>query len=379
MRVVEHSVVLLILTWNATFSNAFPMIQHRYRSSAGDYAHLSSTLSSLATAASRGKKKNFVLTRLNQASTAMDSDASFPEEDKKEQGNQSTTSTSSNTIAPAAAGKKQGPLELPWGQRQKWALRDNVHKYTVDIPQLADGVVSNKGVVSGLSSDTYVMWRALTRDVMELAGYDVEFIRSKYVETMRGEEHESPPSPSSSSSLQGQPKEDNNNVHENDSIVVPGVLPLLDQFEFQSNGGISGKIQGLRGIADGTTIQTSPLAHIQLTIPRGYVLTEDGSSAYELGIPKTSVEEQVLGYSLDLAKLKMGSTSKSVYDDVVPNLMRGWENGMNRNDGRAAVNVSDPETTDMLVNLGATTAILLGGATAVNLLSHHLTVNVFWV
>ena len=32
-----------------------------------------------------------------------------------------------------------------------------------------------------------------------------------------------------------------------------------------------------------------------------------------------------------------------------------------------------------LVNLGATTAILLGGATAFNMLSHHLTVNVFWV
>jgi hypothetical protein len=44
-----------------------------------------------------------------------------------------------------------------------------------------------------------------------------------------------------------------------------------------------------------------------------------------------------------------------------------------------AGSVSDKETRDMLTTLGATTAILLGGATAVNMLSHHLTVNVFWV
>ena len=41
--------------------------------------------------------------------------------------------------------------------------------------------------------------------------------------------------------------------------------------------------------------------------------------------------------------------------------------------------VGDQETTNMLVNLGASTAILLGGATAFNMLQHHLTVNVFWV
>ena len=41
--------------------------------------------------------------------------------------------------------------------------------------------------------------------------------------------------------------------------------------------------------------------------------------------------------------------------------------------------MTDPETSQMIVNLGTTTAIALGAATAMNMLSHHLTVNVFWV
>ena len=51
--------------------------------------------------------------------------------------------------------------------------------------------------------------------------------------------------------------------------------------------------------------------------------------------------------------------------------------------GRMASNIveelGDPQTSRMITNLGASTAILLGTATAVNILSHHLTVNVFWV
>ena len=52
--------------------------------------------------------------------------------------------------------------------------------------------------------------------------------------------------------------------------------------------------------------------------------------------------------------------------------------------GRVAESVvkglgGDPETSQMIVNLGATTAVVLGAATAMNMLSHHLTVNVFWV
>ena len=167
------------------------------------------------------------------------------------------------------------------------------------------------------------------------------------------------------------------------TATAPGLLPLLDQFEFQSNGGVSGQIQGLKGIADGTTVQTSPLVHVQLTVPRGYVLTEDGSSAYELGVPVSEDEDF---YSLDnIAKMNM-NMGKNIQDmdagDMAGVVKAGVE-GTGKLAGNIAsaaiTSAGDEETTRMLVNLGATTGILLGGAMAVNLLSHHLTVNMFWV
>jgi len=260
--------------------------------------------------------------------------------------NKSTKSNSNGKIRPSQQ------LELPWGQRQKWALKDNISKYVVDIPQLNQGNVAG-GSASLLESptSTYVMWRAMTRDIMELAGYNVEFLQSKYLETM------------------------NENDNDPKYITIPGALPLIDKFEFQSNGGVSGRIEGLAGIADGTTIQTSPLVHVQLTIPRGYVLTEDGSAAYELGIP---LSEEKFSFDLtNMLKVNSGNTNNvnALWQDTV-------RSGVQET-GKVAMNVagsvSDRDTRDMLVNVGAATAILLGGATAVNLLSHHLTVNVFWV
>ena len=139
----------------------------------------------------------------------------------------------------------------------------------------------------------------------------------------------------------------------------------------------------MRGIADGTTVQTSPLIHVQLTIPRGYVLTEDGSAAYELGFPLS--EER---YSLDIAKMNvnvnninMPRSMSSISidgDELKKTLKSGAEET-----GKVALSIADTikdlEMKGMLVNLGASTAILLGGATALNMLAHHLTVNVFWV
>ena len=56
------------------------------------------------------------------------------------------------------------PLELPWGERQQWSLRDNVHRYLVETPQLA---YENE---KGQPESTYALWMALTRDIIELAG-----------------------------------------------------------------------------------------------------------------------------------------------------------------------------------------------------------------
>lgn len=253
-------------------------------------------------------------------------------------------SASLDTDSSVEGKEKQDNLDLPWGDRQKWALKDNISKYTVEIPQLE----------KAMGTKSFVMWRALCREHIELTGYDVEFLQSKYISSMQDD---------SDDKNQDKKKKEK-------KITIPGSLPLLDNFEFQSNGGVSGKIQGLKGIADGTTVQTSPLVHVQLTIPRGYVLTEDGSSAYELGQPLS--EES---YSLDIANMNV----KNIDADGVKKTLKAGVDETGKVASNIVEAVGDQETTNMLVNLGASTAILLGGATAFNMLQHHLTVNVFWV
>lgn len=118
----------------------------------------------------------------------------------------------------------------------------------------------------------------------------------------------------------------------------------------------------MKGFADGTSVQTSELVQVQLTIPRGYVLTKDGSSAYELGLPLS--EE---GYSLDIARMRINMNEDEIKKGLVSSIEKTGQV------------IGDQETTTLLLNLGSATAILLASATAINMLSHHMTVNVFWV
>jgi len=126
-------------------------------------------------------------------------------------------------------------------------------------------------------------------------------------------------------------------------------------------------------------VETSPLAQVDVTVPRGYVVTEDGSTAYELGVPggvgvgggsDFGIVDAIAGGSVgvgDVAKSMrdgMDGTTRTVVQAVAG---VGSAGGGGGGDG------------SMLANLGTTTAIVLGGAMAFNLLSHHLTVNVFWV
>jgi len=205
-----------------------------------------------------------------------------------------------------------------WGDTQEWALQDNISKYTVNIPKLA----------TSSNSITYAMWRSMTRDTIELSGYDINFIRKMHQKQL---------------------------TKMNCTDSSPGVLPQLDEFEFRPNGGVSGRIQGLRGISDGTVIETSSLSQVDLTVPRGYVVTKDGSTAYELGVP-LSKESQ---YATD------------VDADMVSGIANNVKNSIS--------SVTDARDVELVANLGKTTAILLGAGVALNLLSHHLTVNVFWV
>lgn len=258
-------------------------------------------------------------------------------------------------------------LDLPWGDFQSWALRDNLPKYTVDIPTFREG--TNGGGSLGV---TYALWRSLVRDVTELSGYDATFVKQQQARVLKDEYNMKM---KESEELVGN---DNTTISVNRQITldqVPGILPLLDNFEFHPNGGVSGTVEGLRGIADGTVVVTRSLTQVEKTVPKGFVLTEDGSAAYELGAARTEGLSVGGTYSLD---------GRTTFDaSQVKNAVGGSVKFVGEVAEEAATTVvkaaGDEETNRMLVNLGTSTGILLAGATAFNMLSHHLTVNVFWV
>jgi len=203
----------------------------------------------------------------------------------------------------------------------------------------------------------------MIRDTVELSGYDVAFIRKMI--------HQRQSSSSDANNTKKISKE---------SSSSPGVLPLLDEFEFRPNGGVAGRIRGLRGISDGTIVETSPLAQVDVTVPRGYVVTEDGSTAYELGVPGGVGVGG--GSDFGIVDAIAGGSSVGVVD--VAKSVRDGMDGTTRTvvqavSGVGSGGVGGGDDGAMLANLGKTTAIMLGGAMAFNLLSHHLTVNVFWV
>ncbi|KAK1744942.1 hypothetical protein QTG54_004233 [Skeletonema marinoi] len=92
--------------------------------------------------------------------------------------------------------------------------------------------------------------------------------------------------------------DDSSNKTSDSTAECPGVLPMVDDFEFASNGGVVGSAYGIPGIADGTRINTPPLVSVEQTIPLGYVTTEEDdlgvAFSYELGVCASSSV-----YSLD--------------------------------------------------------------------------------
>ena len=128
----------------------------------------------------------------------------------------------------------------------------------------------------------------------------------------------------------------------------------------KSDGGVSGLSYGLPGIADGVSVRTTAVTDIEKTVIMGYVRTADGSAAYELGSPAGSI------YSEDMRQNMLENvarTAGTLMRSGVPAAAEGGGDSMDSN----------------LVNLAGTTALILGAASAVGMLSHHLTVNIFWV
>lgn len=183
------------------------------------------------------------------------------------------------------------------------------------------------------------LWRTMLNEVPELAGYPIDFLRDISDQQIASE----------STKIQS----------------TPQLLPYLEEYAFASAGGVSGKVYGVPGLADGTRIETSAVSNIEVTLPQGFVRTSDGKAAYELGRPRR--EEFSEAGDLASQSLVVAKTGPSALLKMVNNV------------GAGAADTMMEDTDGLLVRLGASTGILLAGATAVNLLSHHLTVNVFWV
>ena len=270
------------------------------------------------------------------------------------------TSTDMSEPKPTASNNEDDKLDMPWSEVQEWALDDNLPKFTVIIP--TNG--------SGEKSKRYAMWRTLTREVPELAGYPIPFLRQMHQRLLLKKDTDNTNKSSSSSSY---------------IVETPDVLPMVDMFEFASNGGIAGQAYGLPGIADGTRIQTPPLISSETTIPLGYVTTQGDDNinevgfSYELGTCATSMDGSgresrnvvalaaarrlVIDGALDSSK-QVVNVAKDIADTATTGSL-----GL----------LSDKEANQDMIYLGGATALLLTAATAVGMLSHHLTVNVFWV
>jgi len=231
---------------------------------------------------------------------------------------------------------------MPWGDLQSFALHDNLPKYVVVIP------IPGKKDKYG----TFALWRSLIKDSVELAGYEVEYVMRRYEADVKTRED-----------WKGYRIGDGGDSKE--FGTAPGELPLLESFEFHPDGGVSGLSYGLPGIADGVSIRTTAVTDIEKTVIMGYVRTADGSAAFELGSPAGSIySEDMRQNMLENVARTAGTLMRSgVPPAVVPASAGGGGDAMDSN----------------LVNLAGTTAMLLAAASAVGMLSHHLTVNVFWV
>ncbi|CAB9522260.1 expressed unknown protein [Seminavis robusta] len=234
-------------------------------------------------------------------------------------------------------------LSMPWSDFHHYALHDNLPKYIRILP--------------GETPHTCALWRTMLQDVPELSGYPIEFLQQRY--------GMAPPTQQEEESTDNKPSQSKKQA--------PEMLPFLDNFYFEPSGGLSGQVYGVPGLKDGTRIETSSVGQVEVTIPLGYVLTQEAGVAYELGNPLPTTESTSNEAFTDGMARTASSLTQQASDAVVQNSA----NLLATTTKTAAT--MDDEDSAFLVKLGATTGIVLAGATAVSMLSHHLTVNVFWV
>ena len=232
-------------------------------------------------------------------------------------------------------------LSLPWSETQEWALRDKLPQYTIHVPLVKDG----KEIMTKCA-----LWKTMSNEVTEISGYPVDFLREMNKKQV------------ASNAKNDTISADGRTVAEDFTVRPPEVLPYLDLYEFSSSGGTLGNVYGVPGLADGTRVETSPVDNVQDTLPKGYIRTADGSTAYELGRPVQPSENEAVAEASKFL-LKRVVNSAPALSTSTSSEPKGENEDMDR----------------MLVRAGASAGILLAAAAAVDILSHHLTLNFFWV
>jgi hypothetical protein len=230
---------------------------------------------------------------------------------------------------------KERQYDLPWNDLQKWALVDYLPRHTIQVP------------VGENNIQVITLWRTLSNEVVELSGYPLPFLVERQMELQQDYDDKS---------------------SRTVTRTTPTILPYLDQYEFTAAGGLSGTVYGVQGVADGTRIETTPVGDVQVTLPKGFVRTQE-SVHYELGRHR---EQSSSSNNVQLQQ-QDGSVIRNFARSVVTGATQGAK------EASQLVESSPPIVDRELMNLGVLTALVISGAAAFETLSHHLTVNVFWV
>lgn len=306
------------------------------------------------------------LMKLYQSSSALD-----PPSSNKDMLREQTAEKKESDDENIAKKRKRNTLQMPWSEMQAWALSSNLPKYLISIPSTTSDDDKKQ-------HQMYALWHTMVREVTELNGYDVSFVRQMHTRSLDEGLLEEIEENENESSLKAPPK----------LTYTPGFLPLLDQFEFESNGGLKGQVYGIPGIASGATITTPPLLPqtFMKTIPKGFVLISSSDSslldsdeenatviAYELGLP---LGESNLQFSLGSDRYQLLNTVATTAKNRASIASSRLQDRLRNVDSTSLV---DDETTPMLMSLGGLTTVVLASATLMNAFHHHLTVNVFWV
>jgi hypothetical protein len=244
------------------------------------------------------------------------------------------------------------------------ALTSKISKFIVTISDATAIGTGSKGSPDQ-SEKAIVLWRNLLDDTPELTGFPISFLSEQVISMIR-DNH-----PSIIATLENFLSRKN----VNDTFIAwDMVVPYLDAYTFEGGGGVNGLVYGVTGVADGTLICTTPVGDLQTTILRNYIQTGDGC-IYELGRP-SFVSDPAIQTTKSNQPYSLAGTTKQWFRDGKLSASSMVNNLPLPNvDDKSSDFANNPE----LIQLAGLTTVVLFGAAAMESLSHHLTINVFWV